>query len=96
VPSLTRESRFECHQTRIKPADYRTAAVMLAAPSHILLGSEAHLLGAVSLALNTLVGPIKSRHALTAPGLASMSAYSGPLVMNSTSCGKKALPSCSA
>lgn len=50
------------------------------------------LRGFSALAVNTLVGPIRSRQALIAPGWASTRAQMGPLVMNSTSLGKNGLP----
>ena len=53
---------------------------------------EHHHVGCCSLAAKALVGPMRPLQALTASSLPSTMAYSGPLVMNSTSLGKKDLP----
>ena len=52
---------------------------------------EQYLSGFVERAVEELVGPIKSRHDLTAPGFDSFRAQRGPLVMKLTRVGKKGL-----
>lgn len=58
--------------------------------------AHTNLRGADWRAASTLVGPMSLRQSVMALGLASTRAYTGPLVMKSTSLGKNSLPACSA